>query len=43
MQALNATYALDQKQFKSAIGSLNWLKFSERISSQLKENQLLTN
>ena len=42
MQALKGTYDIDKKQFKDVIGSLNWIKFSERIQAQLQSNSLLT-
>ena len=42
INALSEVYDLNQHIFKEAIGSLNWKKFAERIKTQLKDNQLLT-
>ena len=42
MTALKNRYALNEKQFKELIGSLNWKRFSERIQAQLDSNSLLT-
>jgi hypothetical protein len=42
INSLSEVYDLNQQQFKDVIGSLNWKKFAERIKSQLKDNQNLT-
>jgi hypothetical protein len=42
INSLSEVYDLNQQHFKDVIGSLNWKKFAERIKSQLKENQNLT-
>lgn len=35
-------FELNTQTFKDVIGSLNWKKFAERIKTQLKENEFLT-
>ena len=35
-------FQLNTQTFKDVIGSLNWKKFAERIKTQLKENEFLT-
>lgn len=42
INALNEIYPLNQTNFKDSIGSLNLKKFAERIKTQLKENETLT-
>lgn len=42
ISALSEVYDLNTHIFKEVIGSLNWKKFGERIKTQLKENQNLT-
>lgn len=42
INALSEIYDLNNTIFKDVIGSLNWKKFADRISTQLKENQNLT-
>jgi hypothetical protein len=42
INALTDVYDLNTSMFKEVIGSLNWKKFAERIKTQLKENQNLT-
>lgn len=39
---MSEIYDLNNTIFKDVIGSLNWKKFAERIKTQLKENQNLT-
>jgi hypothetical protein len=42
INALSDLFDLNNTVFKEVIGSLNWKKFAERIKTQLKENQNLT-
>ena len=42
MNALRGLYDVNAAQFKDLIGHLNWKKFAERISEQLRSNLLLT-
>lgn len=42
LTALKETYELDALLFKETIGNLNWKKFAERLSQQLKDNTNLT-
>ena len=42
INSLIDTFDLNNQTFKDDIGSLNWKKFAERIKTQLKENEFLT-